>query len=84
MRPCGWAKDRQTPSRLHVISDARTGAVVGSYDEIESIAGTGNSSQFTVLCFAINAQGVQVMCSSTDKQFTDLNARMASQRPSLA
>ncbi|MET0422428.1 MAG: M4 family metallopeptidase [Actinoplanes sp.] len=39
----GWAPDKQTPSRLHVISDARTGALVGSYDEIESIAGTGNS-----------------------------------------
>ena len=39
----GWAPDKQTPSRLHVISDARTGKVVGSFDEIESIAGTGSS-----------------------------------------
>ena len=39
----GWRPDRQTPSRLHVISDARTGKVTGSYDEIESVAGTGNS-----------------------------------------
>ncbi|MGY0234698.1 M4 family metallopeptidase [Longispora urticae] len=33
----------QTPSKLHVITDARTGAVRGSFDEIESINGTGNS-----------------------------------------
>jgi Zn-dependent metalloprotease len=39
----GWAPDKQTPSRFHVITDALTGAVVGSYDEIENIAGTGNS-----------------------------------------
>ena len=39
----GWAPDKQTPSRLHVISDARTGTVVGSYDEIETVTGTGNS-----------------------------------------
>lgn len=37
----GWAPDRQTPSKLHVIADAQTGAPIGSYDEIESIAGTG-------------------------------------------
>ena len=39
----GWRPDGQTPSRLHVISDARTGKVTGSYDEIETVAGTGNS-----------------------------------------
>ncbi|WP_307834438.1 M4 family metallopeptidase [Paractinoplanes lichenicola] len=39
----GWQPDGQTPSRFHVISDALTGKVVGSYDEIENIAGTGNS-----------------------------------------
>ena len=39
----GWQPDGQTPSRLHVITDAVSGKVVGSYDEIESIAGTGNS-----------------------------------------
>ncbi|MFI7544718.1 M4 family metallopeptidase [Actinoplanes sp. NPDC049599] len=39
----GWAPDKQTPSVFHVITDALTGAVVGSYDEIENIAGTGNS-----------------------------------------
>ncbi len=39
----GWQPDKQTPSRFHVISDALTGAVVGSYDEIENVAGTGNS-----------------------------------------
>ncbi|WP_412541571.1 M4 family metallopeptidase [Longispora sp. K20-0274] len=32
-----------TPSKLHVITDARTGAVRGSFDEIETINGTGNS-----------------------------------------
>ncbi|GIE82469.1 zinc metalloprotease [Actinoplanes philippinensis] len=39
----GWAPDKQTPSRLHVITDAITGAHIGEYDEIESIAGTGAS-----------------------------------------
>ncbi|WP_306207027.1 M4 family metallopeptidase [Actinoplanes sp. RD1] len=39
----GWQPDGQTPSRYHVITDARTGTVVGTYDEIENIAGTGNS-----------------------------------------
>ncbi|MGA3523610.1 M4 family metallopeptidase [Melissospora conviva] len=39
----GWAPDGQTPSKLHVITDATTGEFVGSYDEIETVAGTGNS-----------------------------------------
>lgn len=39
----GWQPDGQTPSRLHVITDATTGAAVGAYDEIESVTGTGNS-----------------------------------------
>jgi Zn-dependent metalloprotease len=39
----GWAKDGKTPSRLHVITNASTGAVIGSFDEIETINGTGNS-----------------------------------------
>ncbi|WP_305783274.1 M4 family metallopeptidase [Symbioplanes lichenis] len=39
----GWQPDGQTPSRFHVITDARTGTVVGTYDEIENVAGTGNS-----------------------------------------
>ncbi|MET3421969.1 Zn-dependent metalloprotease [Actinoplanes tereljensis] len=39
----GWLPDGQTPSRLHVIVDAVSGATVGSFDEIESVTGTGNS-----------------------------------------
>ncbi|GAA4564504.1 M4 family metallopeptidase [Micromonospora coerulea] len=39
----GWKTDRQTPSKLHVITDATTGKVIGSYDEIETVVGTGNS-----------------------------------------
>ncbi|MGK5442083.1 M4 family metallopeptidase [Micromonospora sp. URMC 105] len=39
----GWHTDGQTPSRFHVISDALTGKVIGSYDEIEMVAGTGQS-----------------------------------------
>ncbi|MFJ8581966.1 M4 family metallopeptidase, partial [Micromonospora sp. NPDC093277] len=39
----GWQADGQTPSKLHVITDAISGKVIGSYDEIESVAGTGNS-----------------------------------------
>ncbi|MEU7909246.1 M4 family metallopeptidase [Actinoplanes sp. NPDC049118] len=37
----GWQPDGQTPSRLHVLSDAKTGKVTGSFDEIERVAGTG-------------------------------------------
>ncbi|MGI5241740.1 M4 family metallopeptidase [Dactylosporangium sp. CA-139066] len=39
----GVAKDGRTPSRLHVLTDAHSGAVIGQWDEIETIAGTGNS-----------------------------------------
>jgi Zn-dependent metalloprotease len=39
----GWAPDGQTPSKLHVITDATTGAYIGAHDEIETVTGTGNS-----------------------------------------
>ncbi|GII84369.1 peptidase M28 [Sphaerisporangium siamense] len=42
----GWAKDGQTPSRLHVTVDATTGAVIDASDEIKmasEVDGTGNS-----------------------------------------
>jgi Zn-dependent metalloprotease len=39
----GWAPDGQTPSRLHVISDAMTGAYIGEFDDIETVNGTGAS-----------------------------------------
>ncbi|WP_326564161.1 M4 family metallopeptidase [Micromonospora peucetia] len=39
----GWQPDGQTPSKFHVITDAATGSLIGSYDEIEMVAGTGNS-----------------------------------------
>ncbi|MCW3813041.1 M4 family metallopeptidase [Micromonospora sp. DR5-3] len=37
----GWKADKQTPSKLHVITDATTGKVIGSYDEIETVVGSG-------------------------------------------
>jgi len=37
----GWAKDGQTPSRLQVVTDATSGAVLSSWDEIESVTGSG-------------------------------------------
>ncbi|MEV0429816.1 M4 family metallopeptidase [Micromonospora sp. NPDC050495] len=37
----GWQADQQTPSKLHVITDATTGKVIGSYDEIETVVGSG-------------------------------------------
>ncbi|GHJ46878.1 zinc metalloprotease [Catellatospora sp. TT07R-123] len=37
----GWAPDKQTPSKLHVISDATTGAYIGQFDEIETVTGSG-------------------------------------------
>jgi Zn-dependent metalloprotease len=39
----GWAEDKQTPSKLHVITDAQTGAFIGEFDDIETVAGTGAS-----------------------------------------
>jgi Zn-dependent metalloprotease len=36
-------KADQTPSRMHVFTDAKTGKVLYSYDDIEQVAGTGNS-----------------------------------------
>ncbi|SDS38530.1 M4 family metallopeptidase [Actinoplanes derwentensis] len=39
----GWAPDKQTPSVLHVITDAQTGAYIGEFDDIETVAGTGAS-----------------------------------------
>jgi Zn-dependent metalloprotease len=39
----GWQADGQTPSRLHVITDAVTGVHIGAYDEVETVAGTGKS-----------------------------------------
>ncbi|MCI4063047.1 M4 family metallopeptidase [Micromonospora sp. R77] len=37
----GMKADKQTPSKLHVITDATTGKVIGSYDEIETVVGSG-------------------------------------------
>ncbi|SCF30446.1 Zn-dependent metalloprotease [Micromonospora matsumotoense] len=37
----GWKADQQTPSKLHVITDASTGRVIGAHDEIESVVGSG-------------------------------------------
>ncbi|WP_432824470.1 M4 family metallopeptidase [Dactylosporangium sp. CA-092794] len=39
----GVARDGRTPSRLHVLTDAHSGAVIRQWDEIETVAGTGNS-----------------------------------------
>jgi Zn-dependent metalloprotease len=39
----GWAPDGQTPSVLHVVTDAASNAVLGSWDEIETVAGTGRT-----------------------------------------
>jgi Zn-dependent metalloprotease len=36
-------KADQTPSRLHVVTDAATGKVLSSRDDIENVAGTGNT-----------------------------------------
>ncbi|MEV0457802.1 M4 family metallopeptidase [Catellatospora methionotrophica] len=39
----GWRGDGQTPSRLHVVTDAVSGAHIGAFDEIETVGGTGAS-----------------------------------------
>ncbi len=39
----GTAPDGQTPSELHVFVDANNGRVIGDYDEVRRIAGTGHS-----------------------------------------
>ncbi|GIG09035.1 M4 family metallopeptidase [Catellatospora coxensis] len=39
----GWAPDGQTPSRLHVLADAATGAVYAADDEVKTVLGTGRA-----------------------------------------
>jgi Zn-dependent metalloprotease len=39
----GMRPDGQTPSRLHVFTDAVTGAVLSTQDEVRSVAGVGKS-----------------------------------------
>ncbi|HEY0699800.1 MAG TPA: M4 family metallopeptidase [Micromonospora sp.] len=39
----GVATDGQTPSELHVVTDAVTGAHIRSFDEVKHVAGTGHS-----------------------------------------
>ncbi|MEV4135717.1 M4 family metallopeptidase [Dactylosporangium sp. NPDC049742] len=39
----GWAPDGQTPSVLHVVTDATSNEVLGTWDEIETVAGTGRT-----------------------------------------
>ncbi|GAB7046904.1 M4 family metallopeptidase [Catenuloplanes indicus] len=38
----GFGADGQTPSRLHVITDARTGAGIRSFDEFKTVTGEGH------------------------------------------
>ncbi|MBB5874410.1 Zn-dependent metalloprotease [Allocatelliglobosispora scoriae] len=37
----GWAADGQTPSVLHVITDAVNGNVIGSFNDVKHVNGTG-------------------------------------------
>ncbi len=37
----GFHADHQTPAKLHVVTDAATGALIWSHDEIETAEGTG-------------------------------------------
>jgi Zn-dependent metalloprotease len=39
----GKAADGHTPSHLHVLTDAQSGATIGSWDEIETAVGTGKT-----------------------------------------
>jgi Zn-dependent metalloprotease len=39
----GFAADGQTPSKLHVVTDANTGAVLSSWDTVETATGSGRS-----------------------------------------
>ncbi|GHJ44056.1 hypothetical protein Cs7R123_13980 [Catellatospora sp. TT07R-123] len=57
----GWAPDGQTPSRRHLLTDARTGAVYGSYDEIETVLGVGQ---------AIYSGSVQIDTTFTGTSYT--------------
>ncbi|WP_432968547.1 M4 family metallopeptidase [Dactylosporangium sp. CA-233914] len=38
----GTQQDGRTPSRLHVLTDAHSGTVIGKWDEIETVTGTGH------------------------------------------
>ncbi|AGZ45689.1 M4 family metallopeptidase [Actinoplanes friuliensis] len=39
----GFGEDGQTPSKLHVVTDATTGAVLSSWDTVETATGSGRS-----------------------------------------
>jgi Zn-dependent metalloprotease len=39
----GTSSETRFDSKLHVLTDANTGAVIGSYDAVETVTGTGNS-----------------------------------------
>ncbi|MBB5866982.1 Zn-dependent metalloprotease [Allocatelliglobosispora scoriae] len=39
----GMTLDKQTPSVLHVVTDAGSGTVIEAWDEIETVLGTGNT-----------------------------------------
>ena len=54
----GFGEDGQTPSKLHVVTDANTGAVLGSWDTVETA--TGNS----VYSGAVSINTTQVSTSS--------------------
>jgi len=76
-------KADQTPSRLHVFTDAKTGAVLYSYDDIEQVAGTGNSEYSGQVVLETTEGGAgynlvdgtrgnqQVSNADTDELYTD-------------
>jgi len=62
----------QTPSRLHTIVDANTGATLASYDEIEN--GTGNSLYSGAVTIGTTAGPPWSMLDTVGNYATDLNA----------
>jgi Zn-dependent metalloprotease/fibronectin type 3 domain-containing protein len=63
----------QTPSRLHTIVDANTGATLGSYDEIEHATGTGNGIRSGAVSLGTTAGPPYLMRDTVGNYTTDLN-----------
>ena len=73
----GFATDGQTPSRLHVVTDANTGAVLSSWDAVETATGKSvysgtvsiNTTQVSTSSFSLKdaAHGNGTTCDMNNK-----------------
>jgi Zn-dependent metalloprotease len=72
----GWAPDGVTPSRLHVMTDAVDGALLGAFDEVMTVNGTGNtvhSGPVTVDTTSLGASYAMIDPSRGNSRTCDMN-----------